>query len=139
LGESNIVKDIDSGFIATGQNWNGKDVTQTQKEVLQFFGFKTPDQLFWNWQYTQDANDESLALTTEELGAWNTLASLAELFSISETVSSNVTFLADTDETTTLTTTEAALHMLEIPIIYRDLAVEYVATSPPAFPLPLAI
>jgi multimeric flavodoxin WrbA len=59
LGESNIVKDIDSGFIATGQNWNGKDVTQTQKEVLQFFGFKTPDQLFWNWQFTDNALDET--------------------------------------------------------------------------------
>jgi hypothetical protein len=59
LGESNIVKDIDSGFIATGQNWNGKDVTQTQKEVLQFFGFKTPDQLFWNWQFTDNSLDET--------------------------------------------------------------------------------
>ena len=59
LGESNIVKNIDSGFIATGQNWNGKDVTQTQKEVLQFFGFKTPDQLFWNWQFTNNSLDET--------------------------------------------------------------------------------
>jgi multimeric flavodoxin WrbA len=59
LGESNIVKDIDSGFIATGQNWNGKDVTQTQKEVLQFFGFKTPNELFWNWQFTDNALDET--------------------------------------------------------------------------------
>ena len=59
LGESNIVKDIDSGFIATGQNWNGKDVTQTQKEVLQFFGFKTPNELFWNWQFTDNSLDET--------------------------------------------------------------------------------
>lgn len=61
LGESNIIKDIDSGFIATGQNWNGKDVTQTQKEVLQFFGFNTPSELFWNWQFTDNSNDETLS------------------------------------------------------------------------------
>ena len=59
LGEKNIVKDIDAGFIATGQNWNGKDVTQTQKEVLQFFGFKTPNELFWNWQFTDNTLDET--------------------------------------------------------------------------------
>lgn len=59
LGESNIVKDIDSGFICVGQNWNGNNVVKLQKEVLNFYGFKTPSQLFWNWQYTQDANDES--------------------------------------------------------------------------------
>lgn len=60
LGESNIVKDIDAGFIAVGQNWNGKDVTQTQKDVLEFYGFKTPDQLFWNWQFTDNSTDETL-------------------------------------------------------------------------------
>ncbi len=59
LGEKNIVKDIDAGFIATGQNWNGKDVTETQKEVLQFFGFKTPNELFWNWQFTDNTLDET--------------------------------------------------------------------------------
>jgi multimeric flavodoxin WrbA len=59
LGEKNVVKDIEAGFIAVGQNWHGKDVTQTQKEVLQFFGFKTPDQLFWNWQFTNNSLDET--------------------------------------------------------------------------------
>jgi hypothetical protein len=59
LGESNIVKDIDAGFIAVGQNWNGADVTATQKSVLEFYGFKTPDQLFWNWQFTDDSLDET--------------------------------------------------------------------------------
>jgi multimeric flavodoxin WrbA len=59
LGESNIVKDIDAGFIAVGQNWNGRDVTKTQKDVLQFFGFKTPDELFWNWQFTDNPLDET--------------------------------------------------------------------------------
>jgi multimeric flavodoxin WrbA len=59
MGESNIVKDIDAGFIAVGQNWNGKHVVQTQKSVLEFFGFKTPDPLFWNWQFTDYALDET--------------------------------------------------------------------------------
>lgn len=59
LGEANIVKNIDTGFICTGQNWNGKKVVKTQKEVLDFFGFNTPNELFWNWQYTDDENDES--------------------------------------------------------------------------------
>lgn len=59
LGESNIVKNIDSGVIAIGQNWNGKDVIHTQKQVLEFYGFKTPSELFWNWQYTDDAFDET--------------------------------------------------------------------------------
>lgn len=59
LGEKNIVKDIDAGFIAVGQNWNGKIVTNTQKEVLQFFGFNTPLELFWNWQFTDNALDET--------------------------------------------------------------------------------
>jgi len=59
LGEKNIVKDIDAGFIAVGQNWNGKDVTEIQKNVLEFFGFKTPDQLFWNWQFTDNSLDET--------------------------------------------------------------------------------
>jgi hypothetical protein len=26
---------------------------------LNFFGFDTPDNLFWNWQYTTDVNDET--------------------------------------------------------------------------------
>lgn len=59
LGESNVVKNIDAGFIAVGQNWNGGNVVEMQKSVLEYFGFKTPDQLFWNWQYTNDDKDET--------------------------------------------------------------------------------
>lgn len=60
LGESNILKDVDAGFIATGQNWNGKNVVDVQKQVLEFFGFKTPSELFWNWQFTDISTDETL-------------------------------------------------------------------------------
>ena len=59
LGESNLLKDIDAGFVAVGQQWNGSNVVKTQKQVLEFFGFKTPDPLFWNWQFTDDALDET--------------------------------------------------------------------------------
>lgn len=59
LGERNIVKDIESGFIFIGQNWNGSNVVKTQKQVHQFYGFKPTDLLYFNWQYTDDVNDES--------------------------------------------------------------------------------
>ena len=60
LGEDNVIKDIDAGIILTGQNWNGSEVVETQKMVFKFFGFKVPEQLSWNWQYTKDKYDESL-------------------------------------------------------------------------------
>ena len=59
LGEDNVVEDIATGFICVGQNWNGEIVTETQKKVHEFFGFETPKELYWNWQYTKDENDES--------------------------------------------------------------------------------
>ena len=59
LGESNLLKDISSGIIAVGQNWNGKDVVDIQKNVLTFFGFDVKKELSWNWQYTEDPKDES--------------------------------------------------------------------------------
>jgi multimeric flavodoxin WrbA len=60
LSESNIIKDIDAGIILTGQNWNGENVLDTQKQVLKFYGFKVPEALSWNWQFTKDKYDESL-------------------------------------------------------------------------------
>lgn len=59
LEDENIIAGKQAGFICIGQNWNGADVTQTQKNVLSYYGFDTPDNLFWNWQYTTDSNDES--------------------------------------------------------------------------------
>lgn len=59
LGESNIIKDIHSGFICTGQNWKGLDVVDTQKKVHTFYGFKPNRHLYWNWQYTDKATDET--------------------------------------------------------------------------------
>jgi multimeric flavodoxin WrbA len=59
LGESNIIQNIESGFICVGQNWNGENVTKTQMKVHEFYGFKTNYSLYWNWQYTNDENDET--------------------------------------------------------------------------------
>ena len=59
LGEENILNDKQAGFICIGQNWNGLNVVNIQKKVLKFYGFKTPSQLFWNWQYTENELDES--------------------------------------------------------------------------------
>ena len=59
LGEENLVKDIETGFICVGQNWNGENVTETQMEVHDFYGFKPNKNLYWNWQYTKNPNDET--------------------------------------------------------------------------------
>lgn len=59
LGEENILKNIDAGIIATGHNWNGKKVIQTQMQVLEFFGFKVVKSLCWNWQFTRPSDESS--------------------------------------------------------------------------------
>ena len=59
LGESNVIKDIQSGFICTGQNWKGLDVVDTQKRVHTFYGFKPNDKFYWNWQFTSKITDET--------------------------------------------------------------------------------
>lgn len=59
LGDKNVIEGKNAGFICIGQNWNGADVVGTQKKVLDFFGFQTPSNLFWNWQYTIDSLDET--------------------------------------------------------------------------------
>ena len=59
LKERNVVQGIESGFIFIGQNWSGADVVKTQKQVHEFYGFTPVDQLYFNWQYTQDSLDES--------------------------------------------------------------------------------
>jgi multimeric flavodoxin WrbA len=61
LGESNVIKDIESGFICTGQNWHGLDVVDTQRKVHYFYGFKPNDKFYWNWQYTNKSTDETQA------------------------------------------------------------------------------
>jgi multimeric flavodoxin WrbA len=69
LGEKNIVKNIESGFIFIGQNWNGSQVVKVQKKVHEFYGFIPADALYFNWQYTQDILDESKASYKEAVNA----------------------------------------------------------------------
>jgi len=59
LKEKNIVENIETGFICVGQNWNGEEVTKVQMKVHEFYGFKPNKKLYWNWQYSKDANDEN--------------------------------------------------------------------------------
>ena len=59
LGESNLLEKTDAGLIIVGQNWNGENVLRLQKKVLEFFGFQVKDELCWNWQFTEDENDEA--------------------------------------------------------------------------------
>lgn len=59
LGEDNVIKNIKAGIIAVGQQWNGEEVIKTQKQVLKFYGFKVPDELSWNWQYSDNPNLET--------------------------------------------------------------------------------
>jgi hypothetical protein len=40
------LKDKEVGIIAVGHNWNGEESVKLEKEVLSFFGFKTPTQLY---------------------------------------------------------------------------------------------
>ena len=68
LGESNLLKDKEVGIIAVGHNWNGEESVKLEKEVLSFFGFKTPNQLSFNWQFLKNANDESKEGYVEEFG-----------------------------------------------------------------------
>jgi len=59
LKEENIVASIKAGLIVIGQNWNGENALETQKRVLQYFGFQVNPKQCWNWQYTQNAEDET--------------------------------------------------------------------------------
>jgi len=68
LKESNLLKDKECGVVAVGHNWNGEESIKLEKEVLKFFGFKTPAQLSFNWQYLRNANDESKEGYRQEFG-----------------------------------------------------------------------
>jgi multimeric flavodoxin WrbA len=60
LGENNVVKNISAGLVIMGHNWNVDQVMETQKQVLNFYGFKVEENLCWSRQWTKDSNEESL-------------------------------------------------------------------------------
>jgi len=58
LGEENIIKNIQAWIIVIGHNWNNEAVVNTQKTVLEMFGFKVPKEIS-RWRTFTDMNDES--------------------------------------------------------------------------------
>jgi len=67
LGEDNLIKNIKSGAIFVGQNWNGAKVVELQKQVHKWYGFKPVDDLYFNWQFGDEADDESVASYKEAI------------------------------------------------------------------------
>lgn len=59
LGEKNVVGHIKAGVIVVSQNWRGDKNLKIQKNVLGYFGFEVRDELSWNWQFTENINEES--------------------------------------------------------------------------------
>jgi len=61
LEEDNILKGKLAGIVFSGHNWNGSAELEKQKQVLKYYGFDVPNELSFNWQWTQDSDDESAA------------------------------------------------------------------------------
>lgn len=59
LREKNPVKDKEAGVVVMGHNWKGIEVVENEVSVLKYFGFKTPKQLSFNRQWTNDPTDET--------------------------------------------------------------------------------
>ncbi len=61
LGEKPIpqLKRLEAGIVLFGHNWNDQQVMKTQMKNFEWFGWKAPDALSFNWQYTSDAEEES--------------------------------------------------------------------------------
>ena len=59
LGESSLLKDKEAGIVITGHNWRVNENIKLEKEVLSFFDFKTPSELSFGYQWTEDKLDET--------------------------------------------------------------------------------
>lgn len=59
LKDINTIKGKKAGFICIGQNYGGAQVSSLQHLVLGDYGFDVPENLFWNWQYTDDESDDT--------------------------------------------------------------------------------
>ena len=58
-GGKNTVKGKKAGMVLLGQNWRVQESLEVQQQVLNFFGFDTPDEIFLGWQFTRDVSDEN--------------------------------------------------------------------------------
>lgn len=54
----NTIKGMKAGMILLGQNWRVQESLDVQQQVLNFFGWETPNELFMGWQFTRDVNNE---------------------------------------------------------------------------------
>jgi multimeric flavodoxin WrbA len=79
LGEKNIIKDIESGFIFLGHNWRNKEVTQVQKQVHEFYGFKPVNELYFGYQFTTDIYDESKEGYKEDVHSLDNIFDIRDL------------------------------------------------------------
>lgn len=79
LGEANIVKEIESGFIFIGHNWNVDTVVKTQKQVHEFYGFKPINELYLGYQFTENALDESKEGYREDIHSLDNIIDLKSL------------------------------------------------------------
>ena len=79
LGEKPIpqLKKLEAGIVLFGHNWNDEQVLKTQKQNFEWFGWKTPEALSFNWQYTKDADEESLESYSDAVAEFGVLLQLA--------------------------------------------------------------
>ena len=57
-------------MILLGQNWRVQESLEVQQQVLNFFGFDTPDELYLGWQFTRDVMDEEQASYQESANSF---------------------------------------------------------------------
>lgn len=61
LGESNIIKDVTSGYICVGQHDDADRVCAVQMDTHDYYGFKVDEKLYWYWMSEDiEFNEESL-------------------------------------------------------------------------------
>ena len=79
LGEKPIpeLNKLEAGIVLFGHNWNDDQVLKTQKQNFEWFGWKTPEALSFNWQYTKDADDESPKSYSDAVAEFAVLLQLA--------------------------------------------------------------
>lgn len=59
--ETNIIKNISSGFIIIGQHKYGDDITEVQYNNHEYYGFNVNKELYWNWNAEDiEFDDETL-------------------------------------------------------------------------------
>jgi multimeric flavodoxin WrbA len=58
LGESNLLKDISSGFICVGQHDDADRVCEVQMDCHDYYGFDVKKDLYWYWQSEDIEFDE---------------------------------------------------------------------------------